>query len=350
MTLTKFILNLIWAVILILFTLTGCSPASEDLTPTPLPPLEIVQPAEYVVETGTVQRTLTFNGRIAPVLSQPLFFEDDGVVTGVLVQQGDTVSAGDLIAHLAIADLEHQLVTAELTLQMAELQTNTAERVAAEIALNQAVTEEARRLAEAQLADAQNRAQAYALEIQLLQEEVNRLKDEIARRQLLAPFDGLLLALNVRPGDTVEAFDPVATLADPAQLEVTAEVSPAMASVLGVGQTVSVTIPTRGLNFNAVIRQLPAALDGDNLVRIAVPETAGLTTGELATVFVILEERQDVLTLPPAAIRTFQGRTFVIVVEPDGSRRRFDVLLGLQSEARVEVLEGVAEGQIVIGE
>ncbi len=351
MALTKPLRNIHWAVVLAVLLITGCNTGSEINSPTPLPPLEVVQPAEYTVEPGTVQRTLTFNGRVAPTLSQPVFFEDDGVVTGVLFQQGDSVSEGDIIAHLSIADIEHQRVTAELTLQAAELQINQADLVAAEIALNQADTEDEHRLAEAQLADAQNQAQAHEIEIQLLREEVNRLEAEIIRRQVVAPFDGVLQALDVRPGDGVEAFAPIATVADPAQLEVIAEVSPAVASVLGTGQSVTMKFPASGLSYSGVIQKLPTfGTAGNNLVHISLPDTANVTSGELSTIFVILEEKRGVLTLPPAAIRTFQGRTFVLVAEPDGTRRRFDVLLGLQSDTLVEIVDGVAAGQIVIGE
>jgi macrolide-specific efflux system membrane fusion protein len=274
-----------------------------------------------VVEQGTVHRTLTFNGRVASVLSQPVFFEDDGVVTGVLFQQGDVVSEGDVIAHLSIADLEHQKIMAELTQQAAELQTNQADLVAAEIALNQAETEEEHRLAEAQLADAQNQAQAREIEIQLLQE------------------------------DSVAAFASIATIADLSDLEVVAEVSPAVASVLGIGQEVTVTLPASELSYSGLIEQLPTfGIAGNNLVHISLPDTTEATSGELASIFVILEEKRDVLTLPPAAIRKFQGRTFVLVAEPDGTRRRFDVLLGLQSDTLVEIVDGITVGQTVIGE
>ena len=46
------------------------------------------------------------------------------------------------------------------------------------------------------------------------------------------------------------------------------------------------------------------------------------------------------LWLPPAALRTFQGRTFVVIEEANGQRRA-DVRLGIESDARVEILEGV---------
>jgi len=311
-----------------------------------------VAPAEYTVAQGTVRRSLAFTGRVTPVLAQPVFFEVDGVVTEVSFQPGDAVAAGDLIAQLSLGNLEHERVSAELALQGAELQTNQAEVVAAEIALSQAVTEDERRLAEAQLADAQNQAEARQLALDVLRADIAWLEAEIARRQVAAPFDGVLQSVSVRPGDSVPAFAPVAVIVDPSQLEVTAELSPADLSLLGVGQAVTVTLPNRQASYPATIRQLPAGFEaaGGNLVHISLPETAGLTPGELANVAVILEERQDVLTLPPAAIRTFQGRTFVIAIEPDGTRRRYDVRLGLQSDALVEIVAGVEAGQVVLGE
>jgi hypothetical protein len=73
-----------------------------------------------------------------------------------------------------------------------------------------------------------------------------------------------------------------------------------------------------------------------------------LELGELATVIILLEQKEDVLWLPPAAIRSFQGRDFVVIREGD-VQQRVDVRLGLESEERVEILEGVEEGQIVVG-
>jgi hypothetical protein len=88
----------------------------------------------------------------------------------------------------------------------------------------------------------------------------------------------------------------------------------------------------------------------DRSVRVEL-EDAGvsLKLNEAATVMIQLEQRQDVLWLPPGALRTFQGRDFVFI-EEGGVQRRVDVQLGLRSAERVEVLEGLREGQVVIGQ
>jgi hypothetical protein len=74
-----------------------------------------------------------------------------------------------------------------------------------------------------------------------------------------------------------------------------------------------------------------------------------LELGDLGRVVVVLEEKQDVLWLPPEAIRTFQGRKFVVVQEED-RQRRVDVRIGIESRERVEIVEGLEDGQIVVGQ
>ena len=57
---------------------------------------------------------------------------------------------------------------------------------------------------------------------------------------------------------------------------------------------------------------------------------------------------EDVLWLPPAAIREFNGRLFVVAQEGD-SQKRVDIKIGLQNENQVEVISGLSEGQTVVG-
>ena len=64
-------------------------------------------------------------------------------------------------------------------------------------------------------------------------------------------------------------------------------------------------------------------------------------------VTVILEQKDDVLWLPPQAIRTFEGRRFV-VVQADGFQQRVDVTIGIEGNDRTEIEAGLEEGQIVV--
>ena len=64
---------------------------------------------------------------------------------------------------------------------------------------------------------------------------------------------------------------------------------------------------------------------------------------------VTLEKRENTLWLPPAAVQKFAGRRFVSV-EEGGRRRQIDVTVGIESAERVEILEGLQEGQVVVGQ
>jgi multidrug efflux pump subunit AcrA (membrane-fusion protein) len=106
------------------------------------------------------------------------------------------------------------------------------------------------------------------------------------------------------------------------------------------------------------IRQLPYPFgsgqqeDEDNCeVRVAFDNAnvvSELEPGNRVSMVAQLAVNEDVLWLPPAAIREFNGRSFVVV--QDGLvQKRIDVSTGLRNKDRVEIESGVEEGQVVIG-
>lgn len=75
----------------------------------------------------------------------------------------------------------------------------------------------------------------------------------------------------------------------------------------------------------------------------------GFTQGDLVRVTVELERKADVLWLPPQALRVFNGRSFAVVQDGD-AQRRVDVTLGIQTQERIEIKEGLELGQVVVGQ
>jgi multidrug efflux pump subunit AcrA (membrane-fusion protein) len=475
----------------------------EPPTPTPIPTPIVPETPTYVVRRGRITRQLAFTGRVSPVEETPLYFKAGGYVKRVLVQRGDEVRAGDLLAELEIDDLLKQQAQAEAALETAQLRLDEAEKTlrrqraqaeldltAAQARLAQAQDANADAVAQAEIAlavareqlarlqaqeanhtadvlsaqinltgaqDALARAEieyqealdrpwepqeardAYAralqqaqwnqqlaqarydqalaarqvyrhdlriqalavdqaeaklgqlqrgvdplldIEVQrarqqldwleedvdpVLANEVNqaqltleRLQAQVAEAQIVAPVHGRVLSLSAYAGRPVEAFKPVAIIADPSALEVSADLSGDQLGELVEGQEAVVTLSAYpGQTWRGVIRRLPYPYstggagdldDADESVRVGLeggPDD--LQLGDLARVTVVLEEKEDVLWLPPAAVRTFQGRQFVVVQAGD-LQRRVDVEIGVESDDRVEILAGLEEGQIVVGQ
>ena len=198
-----------------------------------------------------------------------------------------------------------------------------------------------------------------AIEVERAQLDVVELEDQIEEAQLIAPFKGQVSSIAINPGDNASSFSTVMVLADPDDLEVTAELGTEELSQMSVGQEAIIVFRDRPeALFLGIIYQLPYpygggtvdASDDDTAVHITVVEETELVLGDLVNVTVILQEKEDVLWLPPAAIRTFQGRDFVVVQHDDGTQQRVDVLLGIETETQVEILQGVEAGQVVVGE
>jgi multidrug efflux pump subunit AcrA (membrane-fusion protein) len=432
--------------LLMVLVLAACNTSNSDTgpTPTPLPTPVVAEKPTYIVQRGTVTKSLEFTGRVVPVNQQDLFFRTDGFVRSVKVQRNDQVKAGALLADLEIGDLENQLAEAKLKLTKAERESSTAVDdaqaaldkaklelqkklaedinatvVAKQIALANAqdarkyaydeydkaihrpwddddVTERYRKnfveadraltVAQAEHEQALASQKTYAYDVALLRHDVTqaerklaqlqrdggtpldveqakldvkKIEDQIDAASVIAPFDGKVLSLNIRPGNSIEAFKTIAVVGDPSALELTADLEAGDVAELSLDRPALVRLRNRpGEDLSAYVRLLPfiggtdteVTGDSDKAVHVALRDkNVRLEPGELATVIIVLEQKDDALWLSPAAIRTFQGRDFV-VIQDGATQRRVDVKLGIKGKDRVEVLEGVQAGQIVVGQ
>jgi RND family efflux transporter MFP subunit len=188
---------------------------------------------------------------------------------------------------------------------------------------------------------------------------LEQLKAKLADTQIFAPVEGEVISLSLYPGQPVEAFRPVVVIADVSALEVSAELRSGDLEELSEGQPVTVTSTTDpNGTWTGSICRLPhpygtagAAASGntpDTATRISLNgDSSQLGPGDLVRVLVIVEEQADTLWLPPEAVRSFQDQDFVMLRD-GGSQRRVDVDLGVMVQDRVEILQGLAEGQVVV--
>ena len=274
-----------------------------------------------------------------------------------LENQNPGGSIKDRIAVSMIEGAERRVYDAELGVKVAEAQYQQALRARQIHYYNVQIQEQEVALARLRLGQLES-----GLDIEEMRLTVERLTAQLEDARLIAPFDGQVLSVGIGEGRAVEAYRAVMVVADPSELEVSAELEATRLQDLVEGMAAAVTIANRpGSEFGGYIRRLPypyggggritAAEEEDKSTRVSLETPAaesGLELGDMVRVTVVLERKDDVLWLPPQAIRTFEGREFVVVQEGE-AQRRVDVKIGIESEDRVEIEEGLTEGLIVIG-
>ena len=383
-----------------LFTLVaGCSslnPAAGRRTgpadePTPIPTAVVAAKPTYVVERGDVIYEQTVNGRVVPLVDAPLSFSISGVVREVYFERNSTVQAGDVIATLDTTPLEEELIQAQAALDIAQTRLRTTETQLAidqqRMELNISLAQLDLNFARAQAGDFPTLQQQYQIDrltilLSLAQLELKELtstidpalradveqaelrvaeiEQAIASAQLTAPFNGQIISLNISPGRAVSAYEQVGSLADLGLLEISVNIQPSRMEGMEQGMPVTIALASRpGEVFSGYIRQLPYPFgsgsrdDEDQSTRITFDDldlVVSFTVGDRVSITVLIAERDDVLWLSPAAIRDFNGRKFVVVQDDQGNQRRVDVTLGIEGDNRVEILDGVQEGEVVVGQ
>ncbi len=196
---------------------------------------------------------------------------------------------------------------------------------------------------------------------------LERLRAQLDDAQIIAPLDGEIAALSAYPGRVVEAFNPVivigvpleAQATSPSDIHVSADLEPDQLGQVAEGQSVTVALigdPDRHWSGTVIQPRYFYGAEGDDqgpvgvapLIDLSLQEYEDeLALGTLVHVTIIIEQKDEALWLPVDAIRTFQGNTFVILQENE-RQRRVNVVLGIQGEEKVEILQGLEQGQLVV--
>jgi RND family efflux transporter, MFP subunit len=301
-------------------------------------------------------QSVSFTGRITPLVQQSLFFKTDGRVRTVYVKEGASVKKGDVLADLEVmSSLSRQQALGQLAIQRAQIQLDMAN-----LALKQA-TSSAYSASEKTYDVTFKKYDVQLAQIALDEITINNadLSAAIDAAQLVAPIDGIVLSLGTSAGSEIQGYHEMAVVADTSVQEIAADVPSSSVIKIQKGMDVVISLATRpGVLVSGKVRRLPAisatdsttTLGQDTSVRISMdtdPAKLQLVIGDIVQVKVIILNKTGTLWLPPQAIRTFEGRQFAVVQDGQG-QRRVDVKTGITNEDQVEILEGLTEGQVVV--
>ena len=167
----------------------------------------------------------------------------------------------------------------------------------------------------------------------------------------------MITRVNPEVDEVVEGYRTIIEIADPSDLELQMEVSVDQFDRVEVGQSAQVQI-TSGTWAPGTVSRLTTRTSGRDAalrreeyvvhLRLDQADAVSFRMGARHAARVLVDFRRDTLLIPVAALRAFQGRTYVRVLE-GVQRREVDVKVGVRTDTRVEILEGLESGQTVIG-
>ncbi|MCM2268749.1 MAG: HlyD family efflux transporter periplasmic adaptor subunit [Thermoanaerobaculia bacterium] len=208
---------------------------------------------------------------------------------------------------------------------------------------------EERRLASAEAANAARLA-AQEARVAQLREVAGLRQREVDALRVRAGFAGVLQVIAVQPGQQVLPGSNLARVADPTRLKAELRVPETQARDVAIG--LPAKVDTRnGVVAGRVIRVDPAVTNGTVLVDVALegelPRGARPDLSVDGTI--VIDEVDDALTVGRPAFGQPDSRVSLFKLNPDGgSAVRVPVRLGRGSVHRIEVLEGLSEGDRVI--
>lgn len=345
------------------------------------------------VERGDLERDVAVEGRVVAANHPRLYSPAEGIVA-VAVRAGQGVVRGALLARVDSPQLESLLAqersglavfqsalarqrlanrqrnqgnaqAAELgrvRLEAARRELERAERLRAEGLLNQVDHDRARdavRVATVELAQAED---AAALESEALEFELDdagrrverqrlavaELERRVRQLELRAPFDGMVATLDVEDRDAVTVGQPVVTVVDLSTYEVEVRIPETYADdvVPGVGAVILYDGREYPGEVTAVSPEVNAS-QVEGTVAFAAQAPPGLRQNQRVSTRLVLDRRRGVLKVKRGPfLESGAGRQVYVLA--DGLAELRPIRVGAVSVAEVEILEGLAEGDVVL--
>ena len=344
---------------------------------------------------GELRQSVVASGKVRSPQRVELASQITGRVTQIPVREGQNVAAGELLIQLDDAEWRATLAQAQASLTQSEL------RLAQMQQLAQPLATQAKRQAEANLLQAQQRfaqtselvakgfysktqlddaqrnldvaeSQRQTSELQLRSNQRGGSDERLARvavaqarasldiaqsrldyTRITTPVAGTVLTRNVEPGITIQPGKLLMTLSPSGDTELVVQIDEKNLALLRLSQKALASAdayPDR--RFAAEITFISPAVDplrGSVEIRLRVTEAPEYLRQEM-TISVDIEtaRRADALIVPSEAIRDAGSNQAWVLVVREGTAQRQAVKLGLRSEGKTEILEGLAPGDLLV--
>lgn len=341
-------------------------------------PLVIASAAHYAGSRDGID----LPGDLQPIVEAPIFARADGYIRTRLVDIGDHVTTGQLMAEIETPELDQQILQARASLAQAQ---SSLKELEADVALSRANLNLAKatrdrweHLADKGVVSRQEREEKqadYAVKeaqtqradaslatahdtIRASEASLHRLEELKAFSKVTAPFDGIVTARNVDVGTLINAGNGGASkemfrVAQIQPLRIFVNVPQAYVSGIRSGQTAQLRVQERpGETFPARVTNVSNSLDANSRSMLVILETpnpgARLYPGMYAQVRLAASGGKGPLRIPGDALLLGKNGPRVAVVGTDNAAHFQNVTIGTDLGAEIEIVAGLEEGELVI--
>lgn len=323
------------------------------------------KPTEYNTvmpsENATITRGTLLTGSIEPRDEIEIKPQISGIISEIMVEAGDQVKEGDVIAKIKVIPEQSQLSAAENRVSVAqtalELQRSKSARTAELYEKKYASREEyeesqnALRTAEIELNAAQDA-------LMIVREGVSSTNAQGSNTLVRATTSGLVLNVPVKVGSSViqsNTFNDgttIATVADMTDLIFKGKVDETEVGLLTVGQPMTITIGAlQDATSEASIEYISPKATSENgtntfeiKAAVNMEDVSALRAGYSANAYVILRQVTEVTSVPEAVVDFEGDRAYVYVLtkeEPAEYEKR-EIQVGLSDGINIEVTGGIS--------
>ncbi len=295
-----------------------------------------------------VSSSVSFTGAIAARYDMPIANEGDtGRIVAVLVEAGDHVKRGQLLAKIDDSVIVQQVHRLEAALDQARAQAalsaaeyRRAEGVAAAGALSAEDIEKRRATS---VTDAAN--------VKVVAAQLAEAQARLGRTRITAPVDGLVLTRRAEVGQIANpGGDALFRVESGGEVEMRGQIAEQDLAQVKVGQSATVYLTGLVRPFAGKVRLLGAIIDpatrlGD--IRITLQPDPALRPGAFARAIVMIDQAQRPV-LPQTAVMADANGSYVLVVNSADRVERRAVRVSGTTETGVIVAEGLTGNERVV--
>ena len=285
------------------------------------------------LEPQAFSETIVANGSLRADESVELQTEVNGKIVSLNFEEGQLVSAGDILIKIQDAPLQASLRRALARRSLAEFRRARLANLVKDGGVSQQDYDEA------------------AGEVEVLEAEVALIQAEIAKTEIKAPFDGVVGLRFVSVGAYVNPATRIATLQRVAELKIDFSVPERYARHLRVGSPLTFTVAGSSELFHGEVFAIDPRIDVNTrtvLLRARTMDTdTDLLPGLFARVEFTVNQETEALLVPAISVVYGLDERFVFVAR-DGKADRVRVTLGARTDTHVQIADGLAAGDIVL--